>query len=46
VLNSVQYTKSLMRGLLEEETGVSSGYVENGGLSVTRSKERMQEFRL
>ena len=35
---------STPRGQLESETGVSTGYVENGGLSVTRSLDRMKEF--
>ena len=41
----VSYSKELIRGQLEAETGMSSGYVENGGLSITRSEDRMAEFR-
>jgi len=32
-------------GQLEEETGISSGYEARGSLSVTRTEERMTDFR-
>ncbi len=38
-------TKKLARETLESETGVSTGYVENGGLSITRNPKILEEFR-
>ena len=40
------YTKRLcLSGELEEETGVSPGYVPHGGLSLTREPERLLEYK-
>ncbi len=44
-MNLCLYTKKLARGALEEETGVSAGYVQNGGLTVTRDPDRLRDLK-
>lgn len=43
----VQYTKELLTsGVLDEETGVATGWRRHGGLSVTGKEDMMKEFRM
>ena len=42
----VDYTKHLVTsGILEDETGVSPGWIKHGGLSITKDEERFKEFK-
>ena len=41
----VDYTRALVSsGTLEDETGVSTGWKQHGGLSITKDPERLKEF--
>ena len=44
-LDLVRYTKELARGGLEADTGVSSGWVENGAITVTRDPDRFRDLK-
>ena len=41
----LNYTRDLGRDVLEQETGVSAGYTENGGLFIASNKERLDEYK-
>ena len=42
----VKYTRHLVSsGILEEETGVSPGWIQHGGLSITANDDRLKEFK-
>ncbi len=41
----LNYTHNLGRSVLEEETGVSAGFTENGGLFIANNKERLDEYK-
>ncbi|XP_066918580.1 sarcosine dehydrogenase, mitochondrial-like [Clytia hemisphaerica] len=40
----LNYTRHLAHFVLEKETGLSTGYNENGGLFIANNKERLQEY--
>ena len=40
----LNYTRHLANFVLEKETGLSTGYNENGGLFIANNKERLQEY--
>ena len=43
----VDYTRSIMTsGILEAETGVSTGWKQHGGLSITKNPDRLKEFKM
>lgn len=37
--------RHLVRDVLEEETGVVPGWIENGGLFIASTKERLDEYK-
>lgn len=37
--------RHLVREVLEEETGVVPGWIENGGLFIASTKERLDEYK-
>ena len=39
------WTRKLVRDVLEEETGLWSGWNENGGLFIANNKERLDEYK-
>jgi len=41
----LNYTRKLGRNILEEETGVTAGFNENGGLFIANNKERLNEYK-
>ena len=41
----MNYCKNLVRDILEEETGISPGYIRHGGLTLTTQKDRVEEFK-
>ena len=41
----MNYCKNLVTDILEEETGISPGYIRHGGLTLTTQKDRVQEFK-
>ena len=41
----LNYTRKLGRNMLEEETGVTAGFNENGGLFIANNKERLNEYK-
>ena len=42
----VDYTRAIMTsGSLEDETGVSTGWKQHGGLSITLDEDRLKEFK-
>ena len=41
----LNYSQHLARNVLEDETGVSAGYNENGGLFIANNKERLDEYK-
>ena len=40
----LRHTRDLARDVLEQETGISSGWIENGGLFIASRKERLDEY--
>lgn len=40
----LNYTRVLARDILEQETGLSTGFNENGGLFIANNKERLSEY--
>ena len=43
----VDYTRSIMTsGILEAETGMSTGWKQHGGLSITKNPDRLKEFKM
>eukprot|EP00794_Sanderia_malayensis_P015715 gene15715-17300_t len=41
----LNYTQRLGKTVLEEETGVSAGFSQNGGLFIANNKERLDEYK-
>ena len=41
----LNYTRHLARELLEKETGLWSGWNENGGLFIANNRERLNEYK-
>ncbi|PIK57278.1 Sarcosine dehydrogenase, mitochondrial [Apostichopus japonicus] len=41
----LNYMRHLVRDVLEEETGVVPGWIENGGLFIASTKERLDEYK-
>jgi len=41
----IDYTRHLARDVLENETGQSAGFNENGGLFIANTKERLDEYK-
>ncbi|XP_015921050.1 sarcosine dehydrogenase, mitochondrial [Parasteatoda tepidariorum] len=41
----LNYTRHLLNDVLEKETGVHPGWVNNGGLFIANSKERLNEYK-
>ncbi|XP_071498557.1 sarcosine dehydrogenase, mitochondrial-like [Diadema antillarum] len=41
----LNYMRHLVRNVLEEETGVVPGWIENGGLFIASNKERLDEYK-
>lgn len=41
----LNYTRVLARDILEQETGQSAGFNENGGLFIANNKERLNEYK-
>ncbi|XP_071948370.1 sarcosine dehydrogenase, mitochondrial-like [Antedon mediterranea] len=39
------YTRTLIRDVLEEETGINPGWIENGGIFIASNKERLDEYK-
>ena len=39
------HTRHLARDVLEKETGISAGWIENGGLFIASNKERLDEYK-
>ena len=44
-LELIDRSRSLFSRLLEEETGVSTGWIQNGGLFIANNRERLDEYR-
>ena len=42
----IRYTHHLYSNVLEEETGVNPGWINNGGLFIANNKERLNEYKL
>ncbi len=40
----VSYTRELISKILPEESGQDSGWIQNGGLFIATTKERMDEY--
>lgn len=40
----LNYTRHLANFVIEEETGLSAGYRENGGMFIANNKTRLQEY--
>lgn len=38
------HTRALANEVLENETGLSTGWIENGGLFIADNKERLSEY--
>lgn len=38
------HTRKLSNDVLENETGLSTGWIENGGLFIADNKERLNEY--
>lgn len=41
----LNYMRHLVRDVLEEETGIVPGWIENGGLFIASTKERLDEYK-
>ncbi|KAK8776628.1 hypothetical protein V5799_030030 [Amblyomma americanum] len=41
----LNHTRHLLMNVLEEETGVHPGFINNGGLFIANSKERLDEYK-
>lgn len=41
----LNYTRDLGKTVLEDETGVSAGFNENGGIFIANNKERLDEYK-
>lgn len=41
----LRYTRTLLQDVLEEETGVNPGWINNGGLFIANNKERLDEYK-
>jgi hypothetical protein len=41
----LERTRHMVKGELEEESGLSPGFVENGGLFIASTKERLNEYK-
>jgi len=41
----IGHTRHLARDILEKETGVNPGWIENGGLFIANRKERLDEYK-
>ena len=39
------HTRNLAQDILEKETGISTGWIENGGLFIASDKERLNEYK-
>ncbi|RDD45364.1 Sarcosine dehydrogenase, mitochondrial [Trichoplax sp. H2] len=44
-IDILNYTRQLVSHTLEEETGISSGWIQKGGLFIASNKERLDEYK-